>query len=305
MKIAWKIFFAAYFIVLLTVGIGGLIFVKATTDSIVDSRIETVLTSNEYAGKMFFALAEKGTPGALNISAIQIQVARMANTVPGDQLNIVGVAEGVVYDGAPFGSQLSNLQQGYAFLPEDGGGKFQAVCRIDLFGSQYYVETLSDFSSVFAQRDQLFGFYRYGILAIALLSGSVLFIFSRYIAFPLKRLSFTANQVASGDYEKRIPMNKRGMGSEEVRKLSEDFNAMADAVEHKIDALKDEVEKRESFVADFTHELKTPMTSIIGYADMLRSYDLEEEERREAADAIYREGKRLERLSMQLLDMIV
>ena len=94
---------------------------------------------------------------------------------------------------------------------------------------RYYVETVSDFSDVFAQCDQLFGFYRYGVLVIALLSGVVLFVFSRYIAFPLKRLSLTANQVASGNYEKRIPMNKHGMGSEEVFRLSEDFNTMADA----------------------------------------------------------------------------
>lgn len=305
MKIAWKIFFVAYFIVLLTVGIGGLIFVKVTAASMIDSRIETVLTSNEYAGKMFFALAEKSSPGTLNISEIQVQVAKMVNTVPTDQLNIVGVAEGVAYEGSPFADRLSASQQGYAFLTEDASDKFQAVCRIDLLGGRYYVETVSDFSDVFAQCDQLFGFYRYGVLVIALLSGVVLFVFSRYIAFPLKRLSLTANQVASGNYEKRIPMNKHGMGSEEVFRLSEDFNTMADAVEHRVAELKNEVEKREHFVADFTHELKTPMTSIIGYADMLRSYDLDEEEQREAADAIYREGRRLERLSMRLLDIIV
>lgn len=76
-------------------------------------------------------------------------------------------------------------------------------------------------------------------------------------------------------------------------------------MESNINSLKKEIEKRETFVADFTHELKTPMTSIIGYADMLRSYDLAEQERREAADAVYREGKRLERLAMRLLDLIV
>ena len=80
---------------------------------------------------------------------------------------------------------------------------------------------------------------------------------------------------------------------------------MAAAVENNVSELKQEIEKREIFVADFTHELKTPMTSIIGYADMLRSYDLDEEERREASDAIFREGKRLERLSMQLLQLLV
>lgn len=80
---------------------------------------------------------------------------------------------------------------------------------------------------------------------------------------------------------------------------------MAAAVENNVSELKQEIEKREIFVADFTHELKTPMTSIISYADMLRSYDLDEEERREASDAIFREGKRLERLSMQLLQLLV
>ena len=58
-------------------------------------------------------------------------------------------------------------------------------------------------------------------------------------------------------------------------------------------------------MGNFTHELKTPLTSIIGYADMLRSYDLPAAERREAAEYIYREGRRLESLSLHLLDLLV
>lgn len=45
------------------------------------------------------------------------------------------------------------------------------------------------------------------------------------------------------------------------------------------------------------------MTSVIGYADLLRSRELSDEERREAADYIFREGKRMERLSLKLLDI--
>ena len=58
-------------------------------------------------------------------------------------------------------------------------------------------------------------------------------------------------------------------------------------------------------MGSFAHEAKTPLTSIIGYGDMLRSRQLGEEERMLAADYIFSEGKRLEALSQKLLDLIV
>ena len=60
-------------------------------------------------------------------------------------------------------------------------------------------------------------------------------------------------------------------------------------------------DRQSRFVADLTHELKTPLTSMIGYADLLRSAPLDESRRRAAADAIYHESTRLESLSQQLL----
>lgn len=66
----------------------------------------------------------------------------------------------------------------------------------------------------------------------------------------------------------------------------------------KLQALND---RQSRFVADLTHELKTPLTSLIGYADLLRSAPLDESRRRAAADAIYHESTRLESLSQQLL----
>lgn len=63
-----------------------------------------------------------------------------------------------------------------------------------------------------------------------------------------------------------------------------------------------ELNARQSrFVADLTHELKTPLTSMIGYADLLRGGTLDDARRRTAADAIYHESTRLESLSQQLL----
>ena len=80
---------------------------------------------------------------------------------------------------------------------------------------------------------------------------------------------------------------------------------MSAAVERKISEITEEAEKRDIFVADFTHELKTPMTAIMGYAQMLDVYELTDSERGEAARAIYGEARRLENLSLRLLELYV
>ena len=79
---------------------------------------------------------------------------------------------------------------------------------------------------------------------------------------------------------------------------------MADSVCEHIDELHGMVTRQEQFVADFTHEVKTPMTTIIGYADMIRSKEMKRENQVLAASYIFHEGKRLEAMSMKLFDFI-
>ena len=83
------------------------------------------------------------------------------------------------------------------------------------------------------------------------------------------------------------------------------MNIMAANTDNTIDELEQMIKKREEFIGDFTHELKTPLTSIIGYGDMLLSFDLPADKRREYGDYIYKEGKRLETISLRLLQIIV
>lgn len=87
------------------------------------------------------------------------------------------------------------------------------------------------------------------------------------ITDPIKKLSSTEMEFAQGDFSKRVEIK----GNDEVSKLSENFNFMADKIEDNIKELKDAVKRQEDFTGNFAHELKTPLTSIIGYSDMLRS----------------------------------
>ena len=114
---------------------------------------------------------------------------------------------------------------------------------------------------------------------------------------PLRRLETASRAIAGGAYGSRAEV----VSDDEVGRLGQAFNTMADAVEHQVEALQQESARQKRFVAAFTHELKTPMTAMLGYADLLRRAEQPPEKRRRAADYIYRESQRLERLSRELL----
>ena len=90
----------------------------------------------------------------------------------------------------------------------------------------------------------------------------------------------------------------------EQASLRRSFDEMAQAVEGTVQTLQQNARQKDDFVAAFTHELKTPMTSILGFADILRSGEVSPATRRTAADYIYHESKRLEALSGNLLALM-
>ena len=169
MKLAWKIFCAAYCIVMVTVGAGGFALVQAASDSMADSRRDAVLTSNEYAGKMFYALAENGPSIQPRTKQIQDQIAKMVGTDQTERLTIGNAQETASYHSDSFVDRLASSQQGWTFVDMDGKPTLQAVTRVDFSGEPYYIETLSDFSGVYAQREQLMRVYRTTVVAAALI----------------------------------------------------------------------------------------------------------------------------------------
>ena len=127
-------------------------------------------------------------------------------------------------------------------------------------------------------------------------------VFSVLLTGPMKRLAANTRAFAGGDYGARA----RVKSGDEIGELAESFNKMADTVEGTIRQLAVNAQQKEDFVSNFSHELKTPLTSVVGYADMIRQRgNLSEAEVREAAETIVKEGLRLESLSRKMMDLIV
>lgn len=163
------------------------------------------------------------------------------------------------------------------------------------------MDIVYDITSVYAARAQEQNTFRLLLIAIFVVGSITSMIAASLLTKPLEKLSSLAQHISHGDYSARLHIHS----GDEIEALANDFNNMADTIEDNISELHFSMEKQEQFMGSFAHELKTPMTSIIGYADLLRSQNMSEDETNEAANYIFAEGKRLESLSLKLLDLLV
>lgn len=163
------------------------------------------------------------------------------------------------------------------------------------------MDIVYDITSVYAARAQEQNTFRLLLIAIFVVGSITSMIAASLLTKPLEKLSSLAQHISHGDYSARLHIHS----GDEIEALANDFNNMANTIEDNISELHFSMEKQEQFMGSFAHELKTPMTSIIGYADLLRSQNMSEDETNEAANYIFSEGKRLESLSLKLLDLLV
>jgi signal transduction histidine kinase len=116
---------------------------------------------------------------------------------------------------------------------------------------------------------------------------------SRSLTGPLTQLAGAAEDIAAGNYSRRVGIR----GSDEIGMLGAAFDRMAEAVERARKTQRD-------FLANVSHELKTPLTSLIGFSQALVDGSLwSETDRNRAATIIHEESERVLRMAQELLDL--
>lgn len=113
---------------------------------------------------------------------------------------------------------------------------------------------------------------------------------------PLNRVVTQLNRLASGDYKARLSFEKPLGAHPGFAQMSESFNKLACELEN-TELL------RSDFINNFSHEFKTPIVSISGFAKLLRRGDLTEADRREYLQIIEQESMRLSALATNVLNL--
>lgn len=117
----------------------------------------------------------------------------------------------------------------------------------------------------------------------------------RTIVKPMRSMTWHMGELAKGDFSIRMPPNER-IEINEAKRFTKSFNKAAEELSG-IEIM------RANFISDFSHEFRTPIASISGFAQLLRDQNLSEEEREEYLDIIIDESKRLSNLSEDILNL--
>lgn len=162
------------------------------------------------------------------------------------------------------------------------------------FGRQVVVYAVPEPGPFTILRELDFGtaFVRAGLVGL-LISVLLAWLIARSVARPLQAMAGAAEAIAQGEYEQQLPLE----GPEEVKRVADSFNSMSAQVAATRQAQRD-------FVANVSHDLKTPVTSIQGWSQaLLDGTAVSSEDQAQAANIIYSEAERMGRMVAQLLDL--
>lgn len=310
MKFKWKLFLCTMTIVTLAYSISGSLMVTSTFRMTYDKEVEFAKEEHEILQDTFIMVLSHLSHSVTE--EIWRQIAKdLDDTSARDDFYFwLGSEDGTeIYQ-----SYSMRLEKVPVYRIEEG--ERESGCYLYSDADRYFLMTRSymstdmgnvylnivqDISDVFTSRnDQLWVFYRI-MIGIMFVTAIFSYIIAYHLTKPLSGLSKVARKISEGDLTVRAGLES----SDEVGELAADIDEMAENLEKNIEELNDAVRRQEDFVGNFAHELKTPLTSIIGYADMLRSRKLSQETVFSAANYIFTEGKRLEGMSFKLLELLV
>ena len=311
MKFSSKLLLWTMIIMAMTLGIGGFYYVNYVFETSLQREIDQALDENSIL-QFAFETAALNVPAKYDVlqdsTVEQIasnlerssQSANRLLRLSDEEGQPLYVSDGFEADEALLARNAENIRA-YRVIKQGEHYYIHTGSPVSVLDRMLYMETMKDVSEVFTERDMGFTVYQ-RMTGIMLLAGAVfMYLIASFLTKPIRLLTKATKQMAAGDYAYRA----KQVSNDELGQLTQDFNQMAEALEENVRKLEEELQAREDFVGAFAHELKTPLTSIIGYADMLRSRKLDEEKSFLSANYIYTEGKRLEAMSIRLLDIMV
>jgi len=130
------------------------------------------------------------------------------------------------------------------------------------------------------------------VTIIVLVVAVLLYFLAGRITKPISKLSNAAKSIANGNFRERVEIDE----IEEIAELGETFNEMAESIEQFEN-------RRNSFVANISHDLRTPMTTITGFVQGILDGTIPEEKHEWYLSIVLDESKRLSRIVTDLLDI--
>ena len=290
MKLRYKLLLMmlAVFLLLLSAGTG--IIIQESFTSAIQTEKDRALTEAAIIASVLYQRTKD-----LELQPLRDEMAKQDAFY-----NAQGVKLVLLKDGRTLWGEQTLMPE---ILPESNMQRYLLKNKT-LYIAQHLSETLTllyerDLKGLYENRDRLLS------LALLLcLCGSVLILISALVIAsvimrPVGRLQKAAAAIADGDYTVFLPTR----GQDETAELARQFEKMALAVKAREDELTEQSERKQLFIDSLAHEMRTPLTAVMGYALYLQSVDASEAEKQKALGYIAGEAKRLKSLDETLMNL--
>lgn len=205
--------------------------------------------------------------------------------LPEKQWNLVKKGQTIIVK-----SDYKSFGQGgvtFVVLPYIDDGKF--------FGGVLLTSPISGSSNMIQQINKF-------LLYTMLIAFGVSFLQSWYLSrihvHRIKRLRDATSQVSEGNYHVKV----NSANFDEIGELANDFNHMVDKINASMLEIESLENRRRQFMADVSHEMRTPLTTISGVIEGLKNDMIPEEDKERGINLVSQEAKRLIRLVNENLD---
>ena len=311
MRLFTKIFLCTVLVITISMAILGYSLISTSFNNAVaneKSRITNEFSLLEYTFKagIFNAKSTGHRITKTQLNALCIQTVKL--TTQNCHIALFDSNDDMVYSDFPLYYDFSLLdsiaEEDTVYIKIDDTDDDFRVCAASRFSQSGTSVTLiksESIKSVITDRNQMCIAFIKMYLIIVLSTSAIMLILAFLITRPINKLTAATKIISAGSFDERVAINS----TDEIGALAKSFNSMAEQIEEKINELEDTARQKEEFTMSLTHELKTPLTSIIGYADMILTRSLTSDEIFTSAEFIMNEGMRLEALSLKLMDLII
>ncbi|WP_099188652.1 sensor histidine kinase [Tepidibacter mesophilus] len=310
----WKKIFTYHFILFVIIfNLGGVFLIENMHSLSLDREIERGLSEHlsiysgvQLIGKYRLNYDEKFNKGMLSLTMGDYLESFHDKRI---YIEILDRYDNIVFSNLDFNvfKQREELKNPYIdkrkYVIRDIGDKtFLFITNLlDVSGEQLKFTCVRDVTHIYEDRTKVYYFFIKLDIIISIILAFGSYILSKHITRPIDKLVNSIQIIENGNFSERVDIKS----NDEIGILSNHFNNMASVIEEKMNQLKKNIDEKQRFIDNLTHEIKTPLTSIIGYADFLRNTKYNEYAFSKGLNSIFKQGKRLETLSSKMMDLIV
>lgn len=308
MKLWQKIFLYTLILVMLAVGVTSILLLENSYSLAINQKKQSVYSEHEFFISSFRSMVvterlkqnlvvlEEGKVEELMKEIMEVDAGASTIFLDKDSSQICSNRQEEIPE-----ELLQLVKQEKDTCMQQKGQKMYAASMERIEGVDYYFVSARNISEVIEIHEDMLKRIQVISMICAVGIAVILLVVVKLLLLPLQKINAGTRAIAQGEYGKRIPEK----GRDELSELAHNMNCMAESVEKNVKALEDVAENRKQFIDNLSHEMKTPLTSILGFSDLLQiKKDISEENRVEYAGIIKEEAARMRTLSGKLMELI-